>query len=56
MNIVCFKKVPKPAKPEPKRACLEITNYKSQITNKLQIPMAKITNSSNGLLRTLKSK
>jgi len=45
-------KVPKPANPEPRRACLEITNYKSQITKKLQIPISKITNSPNGLLRT----
>ena len=35
--------VPKSDKPEPGRACLEITNYKSQITSKLQIPMTKTT-------------
>jgi hypothetical protein len=42
-------------KPEPRRACLEITNYKSQITNKLQIPISKITNSPDRLLRTLEN-
>jgi hypothetical protein len=35
-------KVPKPDKPEPRRACLEITNYKSQITKKIQIPISKL--------------
>jgi len=45
-------KVHKPAEPEPRRTYLEITNYKSQITNKLQISMTKITNSYDGLLRT----
>jgi hypothetical protein len=38
-----------------KRACLEITNYKSQITNKLQTPMTKITNSDGGLLRAFQN-
>jgi hypothetical protein len=33
MRVLEVLNVPKPDKPEPKRACLEITNYKFQITN-----------------------
>jgi len=40
-----------PDEPEPKRTRLEITNYKSQITSKLQIPISKITNSTDGPLK-----